>query len=165
MPLSEDDFEQDPSKAVSSMAESLDRTTLITRVFGIVSLLLTATNLGLLALIIPSWRYLPELLSSLAVALPTLAVVSLGLHEHFRKRGDGYFQELSDMLHIIMQPQKNGQITSEVLRPVVQRARVSARSFSSAAELAFVRGSSGPPVYATLNLIMLASTVAFRLSL
>lgn len=147
----DEERDQTPVDVFWRTMKALGVQTRITRRYAVCSLVATIVNLGYLAYAVPTGIYGDLFFFRLAVVASALSLLVIGLHELARKRGDGYFQELSDQLH---------QIAEEPFaRVLVVRARTAARSFSSAADLAFFRGRFGTPAYAALNLGVLAAWV------
>jgi hypothetical protein len=148
----------DSVRALNGTSEMMLRQARLTRRSSMLSLTLTTINIALIAAFVPFYaRYITSVFLFIfygALALIAGALITLGLYESHRRRGDGYFQELSDLLQLLF-----GGDGENVDRVVVQRARLAVRSFSSAADLPFVSGKRGSAVYATVNLAILLGWV------
>lgn len=156
-----DDRRADALRVVRETTESLDYLTSQTRRFAISGLIATAVNVAMFAALLPAFGTFKVSLVYLYVEamLSAMALTLLGLQELYRKTGDGYFQELSDVIQILFIDSDPYTGAREI--PIVQRGRVAVRNFAAAAQMPFVPGPRGPALYAGINLLILIIWVTF----
>lgn len=148
-------------KTIQYVTERLEAATGRARIFGTAGMIATFVNLGTFAALLPLLTYgAPIQYLYIEAGFSVTALVVLGFQESNRKGGDGYFQELSDMLQVNWG--HHPHVERESYRFLsVQQGRVAARNFASAADLPFVPGKFGPAVYAAVNLVVITVWVIF----
>jgi hypothetical protein len=148
------------------------------RVLGIVTLVLTLSNIAVLvglvvasALIkqynqvnsyaisngIVSREYLSYwwLVGNLAILI--VALVALGASDLLRRRGDAFFQEVSNTFQEIEKEQISN--SSELPDELIAEARIGLRSFASSADPPLIRGRFGAGIYALVNIVIVLISV------
>jgi hypothetical protein len=170
--------ELDKYHHASDLSMHLGAITSSLRLLGIMTLLMTLSNLGtLVGLVIDSSliqqanqanssnisqglaekQYLSYwwLVASLIVF--ALALLILGISDIQRRRGDAIFQEVSNTFQEI----ENEQTTdSRGLRgELMAAARIALRSFASSADPLLIRGRYGTGIYALVNIVIVLVAV------
>lgn len=142
--------------------DNLERISLRLRMYGNLVFLLTLIDILLVVFITLGIRYFYGLTLRTGPFLTIFATVNfvatlctVVLYEYLRRKGDAYFEEISDELQWNVgyrrrtsNPDKNADET-----PPLQ-IRVILRSFARTTDLPLIPGKFGPAIYAGINVVL-----------
>jgi hypothetical protein len=159
------------------LTRRLDRISIRLRISGVLTLVLTLSNIGMLiGMVISSSlvqrynqinsSYISQggskeylsylwLIGSVVIFVITLAM--LGTADTLRRRGDAIFQEISSTFQEIDQEGIDRDQSSSSIGPLAEltaEARISLRTFGSSADQLLIGGRFGPAIYALINFIV-----------
>jgi hypothetical protein len=127
------------------------------RILGITVSVLTAITFILSMPIFQdkhSYRDMESMIRFFFIVCFSVNFLLLLLYDRFRKRGDAYFEEISDELQWDLKLSKKSDSNLERKRPDIE-ARVILREYINVTDLPLVRGRNGITIYALVNIFSL----------